>query len=115
MKREVILINQVDYEKVSWGLTKTLVGPQNVDSKRVKVNITEYLPGHVHELHSHPNQEEIIYVLSGKGVTETQEDKKEIESGCVVFIPAGLKHATWNLSSSQPLKAIIIKAPPEGC
>jgi len=111
--RKIISVNEVDYEKVEWGLTKTLIGPQNIGSKKLKVNITEYLPGHVHKLHSHPNQEEVIYILSGKGITETEEDKREIEPGSVVFIPAGVKHATWNLSRSESLKAIIIKAPPE--
>lgn len=113
MRRKVVLIKDIDYEKVDWGLTKTLIGPENAESKKLKVNITEYLPGRVHKLHSHPHQEEVIYVLSGKGITETEEDRKEIKPGCVVFIPAGLKHATWNLSNSESLKAIIIKAPPE--
>ncbi|NIR17895.1 MAG: cupin domain-containing protein [Desulfobacterales bacterium] len=110
--RKVVLVDDVKYEKVDWGLTKNLVGPQNVESKRLKVNITEYLPGYVHKLHAHPGQEEVIYVLSGKGVTETEEDRREIGPGSVVFVPAGLRHATLNLSDSEPLKAIIIKAPP---
>ncbi|TET07384.1 cupin domain-containing protein [Candidatus Aerophobetes bacterium] len=111
--RKILLVNEVDYERVEWGLTKTLVGPQNVGSKKLKVNITEYLPGHVHKLHSHPNQEEVIYVLSGKGITETEEGKRKIEPDSVVFIPEGVKHATWNLSRSESLKAIIIMAPSE--
>lgn len=111
--RKIVLVDEVDYEKVEWGLTKNLVGPQSVGSKKIKVNITEYLPGSVHKLHSHPSQEEVIYILSGKGITEAEGDRREIGPGSVVFIPAGVKHATLNLSDSESLKAIIIKAPPE--
>ena len=59
--RKIIFIDEVDYEKVEWGLTKNLVGSHNVGAKRVKVNLTEYLPGYMHKLHSHPNQDEVIY------------------------------------------------------
>ena len=41
--RKVVLVDDVEYEKVDWGLTKNLVGPQNIESKRLKLNITEYL------------------------------------------------------------------------
>lgn len=76
--RKIVLADKLKYEKVSWGLTKTLIEPQNVGSKKLKVSITEYLPGQIHKLHSHPNQEEVIYVLSGKGITETAEDRRAI-------------------------------------
>ncbi len=111
--RKVVVADEVAFEKVDWGLTKNLVGPQTAGSVYLKVNITEYLPGYVHKLHSHPNQEEVIYVLSGKGITETEEDRREIGPGSVVFIPAGVEHATVNLSTTESLKAVIIKAPPE--
>ena len=110
----VILVDEVQYERVDWGLTKNLVGPNTVKSKKLKVNITKYLPGYVHKLHAHPDQEEVIYVLSGRGITETQEGRKEIGPGSIVFIPAGVYHATLNSSQTESLKAIIIKAPQEG-
>jgi quercetin dioxygenase-like cupin family protein len=109
---KVVLTDDVEYEKVAWGLTKNLIGPESVGSEKLKVKITEYLPGYVHKLHAHPGQEEVIFVLSGKGITETKENRKEIAAGSVVYVPAGEFHATLNASDSEPLKAIIIKAPP---
>ena len=44
--------------------------------------------------------------------TEAEGMRSEIGPGSVVFIPAGVKHATLNLSDSKSLKAIVIKAPP---
>jgi quercetin dioxygenase-like cupin family protein len=110
--RKVVLIDEIPFHEVDWGLTKNLVGPESVDSKKIKVNITEYLPGFTHKLHAHPTQEEVIYVLSGEGLSETDGDKKEIRPGSVVYVPAGVPHATINASNTESLKAIIIKSPP---
>jgi quercetin dioxygenase-like cupin family protein len=111
---KVVHVDDIPFEKVAWGLTKEIVAPSTVGAKRVKVKITEYLPGYVHRLHTHPDQEEIIFVLSGKGVSESANgERKEIGSGSVVYVSAGEPHATSNLSVSESLRAIIIKAPPE--
>ncbi len=109
----IVLADEVEYEKVEWGLTKELITPQTVRSQKIKVKITEYLPGHVHKLHVHPHQEEVLYVLSGKGITDTQDGEKEIGPGSTVFVPAGITHTTWNSSNSESLKVIVIKAPPD--
>ena len=111
MKRTVH-INDVEFNDVDWGLTKNIVGPGSMGSEKIKVNITEYLPGYRHKLHVHPTQEEVIYVLSGNGVSETDSDRSEIGPGSVAFVPAGVPHATINLSNTESLKAIIIKSPP---
>ena len=86
---KIVQVDEVEYEEVEWGLTKELIAPQTVGSKKIKVKITEYLPGHKHNLHMHPNQEEVIFVLSGKGITEIQGERREIGPGSVVFVPAG--------------------------
>ena len=103
----------IQFEKVAWGLTKELINLQIAGAKKIKVKITEWLPGHVHKEHMHPDQEEVIFVLSGRGMAQTQEEKKEIGPGSVVFIGAGESHETWNLSDSKSLRAVVIKAPPE--
>jgi mannose-6-phosphate isomerase-like protein (cupin superfamily) len=46
-------------------------------------------------------------------VAQTREEKSEIGPGSVVFIGAGEQHTTWNLSDTESLRAIVIKAPPE--
>lgn len=110
---KILMEDEIEFEKVAWGLTKELVNPQTVGAKRIKVKITEWLPGHVHKKHVHPDQEEVIFVLSGKGMTETPEERREIGPGSVVFIDDGESHTTWNLSDTESLRAIVIKAPPE--
>jgi len=110
---KVFMETEVEFEKVEWGLTKELVAPRTVGSRKIKVKITEYLPGHVHKNHIHPDQEEVIYVLSGRGMAETRAQRKEIGPGSVVFVEAGAPHTTYNLSETESLRAIVIKSPPE--
>ncbi len=101
------------YEKVPWGLTKVLVGPETVGSRYLRVKLTEYAPGLTHELHVHPGQEEVIYILSGRGITEIAGECRPVGPGSVVFVAPGSPHGTRNLSATDPIKAIVIKAPPE--
>jgi len=110
---KILKEDEIAFEKVAWGLTKELVNPQIAGAKKMKVKITEWLPGHVHKKHVHPDQEEVIFVLSGKGMAETGDGKKEIGPGTVVFVGAGESHTTWNLSATESLRAVVIKAPPE--
>ena len=46
-------------------------------------------------------------------MAETQEEKREIGPGAVLFVGAGETHTTWNLSDTESLRAVVIKAPPE--
>jgi quercetin dioxygenase-like cupin family protein len=110
---KILKEEEIEFEKVAWGLTKELVNPQTVGAKKVKVKITEWLPGHVHKKHIHPDQEEVIFVLSGKGMAETEAERREIGPGTVLFVGAGETHTTWNLSDTESLRAIVVKAPPE--
>ncbi|MEJ2730077.1 MAG: cupin domain-containing protein [Deltaproteobacteria bacterium] len=110
---KILKEEDIQFEKVAWGLTKELVNTRTVGAKKLKVKITEWLPGHIHKKHVHPDQEEVIFVLSGKGMAQTEEEKREIGPGSVVFIGAGEQHTTWNLSDTESLRAVVIKAPPE--
>ena len=109
----IVSEKDVEFVNVDWGITKELIAPKSVGSKHLKVKITEYLPGYTHKLHIHPDQEEVIFVLSGKGITQTQEGEKEIGPGSVIFVPAGEPHTTWNVSETESLRVVVVKSPPE--
>jgi len=110
-----VIVNTEDlpFYSVAWGRTKGIVAKESpAYSGKVQVRITEYLPGYVHTLHTHPEQDEIIFVLSGRGASETAGGKREIGPGDVVFVPAGVPHATYN-PNTETVTAIIIKSPPD--
>ncbi len=113
--QDKVILNEKDalFYAVDWGRTKGLVAKESIAcSDKVQVRITEYLPGYVHKLHVHPTQDEIIFVLEGKGASETASGKREIGVGDVVLVPAGVAHATYN-PNSEVMRAIIIKSPPD--
>lgn len=104
---------EIPYVDVEWGKTKELVGKFcAAHSENFLMKITEYLPGYIHAKHVHTAQEETIFVLSGRGYSETETGKSSLEPGSVCFIPAGVYHATCN-PYDEPLKVIIVKTPPD--
>jgi quercetin dioxygenase-like cupin family protein len=113
MGSKVVREHESDYVPVEWGRTKNIIGPENFGSKYVKINITEYAPGKAHILHRHPGQEEVIYILEGEGITRTDEGDKPFGPGAFVFVPADTDHTTINVAKDKPIKAVIIKGPPE--
>jgi len=108
----VVRENEREYVPVDWGRTKNLFGAGNVGAKYLTINITEYAPGTEHKLHRHANQEEVIYVLEGEGITRTNAGDQRISPGSFVFVPADTDHATINVLKDRPMRAIIIKSPP---
>jgi quercetin dioxygenase-like cupin family protein len=108
----VIGENEREFYPVEWGLTKNIFGTENAGARHLKINITEYAPGTEHKMHKHPGQEEVIYVLEGKGISRTENGDQPIGPGAFVFIPENTDHATLNVQKERPMKAIVIKGPP---
>lgn len=109
---KIIAEGEIEFKSVEWGLTKEIVAPHNAGSENIKVIITEILPGYMHENHTHSDQEEVIYVLSGRGKARITEEEREIGPGTVIYIPADEPHAIWNESRTESMRTLIIKSPP---
>ena len=112
MGRIVVRESEKEFIPVDYGKRKILVDPESAGSKHVRVSITEYAPDRAHEMHRHPNQEEVIYIVDGEGISRTKDGDMPINTGAYVFIPADTDHATINVSKDRPMKAIIMKSPP---
>ena len=105
------LSSRINGRMTAWGQTKELVGRFcRAQSDHVLVKITEYLPHFEHSPHVHPEQEEIILVLSGRAISETATGQIDLYPGCVAHVPAGLRHATYN-PFDEPCRCVIIKSP----
>ena len=68
-------------------------------------------PGGRDEYHAHPNSEQIIYVLRGKGKMLINKKTYYVSKDMLVFIPPGVWHHIEN-DSKAPLHFIIVWAPP---
>ncbi len=60
----------------------------------------------MHDLHSHPNAEEIIYVLKGSGRAISGDEEFAIGPGSVIFVPRGDRHLVENTSETEPMEVV---------
>ena len=52
--------------------------------------------GEGHPFHTHPELEEVIYVLEGEVEQWVEREKRLLKPGEVAYIPRGVVHATFN-------------------
>jgi len=85
---------------VRWLVTKDSVG-----AKSTVFGVTIFPPGSRHEIHRHPNAEEVEYVISGGGIAYVDEDAVELGPGEAVFVPRNAYHGFENTSAAETIMA----------
>jgi quercetin dioxygenase-like cupin family protein len=88
-----------------------LLGPQNSQAKNLVFGLAEFPGGTLAAAHSHEVEEEIIYILSGKGAIISGEMEARLEPGVAVFIPPGLPHQI-RVDGEETLKMVTLFSPP---
>jgi quercetin dioxygenase-like cupin family protein len=64
-----------------------------LDSKDLVTRMNCYEPGQVTPLHTHPNDDEVVFCVEGRGaVTFEERDAVPLLPGTIVSLPAGLAH-----------------------
>lgn len=63
--------------------------------------------------HYHAKHDEIVYVLSGKGVMTVEGETQAIKAGDLILMRRGVAHSVIN-KSAQPLVALSVMSPPFG-
>ncbi|MFQ6118826.1 MAG: cupin domain-containing protein [Methanosarcinales archaeon] len=72
------------------------------DAKRIVAIWETYLPiGEMILPNLHTDLEEIYYILSGKGLMHIEDERKEVESGDVIYIPPEKVHTLQNISQEN--------------
>jgi len=82
-----------------------------VQSKGIVCDFVCFEPGQAADMHKHPVQDEIFYVVEGKGII-TFEDRDNIlvKTGSVILIPSGLIHGVTT-TDTERLILMLIKGP----
>ena len=78
-------------------------------SRHCNVSFYQLAPGKSnYPYHYHLDQEEVFYIISGKGILKTPEGERPVQSGDLLFFPAGEggAHKLTNSSSEEPLRYI---------
>ena len=73
----------------------------------IEVNLD---PGKGHDFHKHPDQEEVVLVISGTVEQWIDREKRILDPGDAAFIPAAVVHASFN-AGDRPAKIIAILGP----
>jgi mannose-6-phosphate isomerase-like protein (cupin superfamily) len=57
------------------------------------------------------DQDELYYVVSGRGTIRVGEDDRDVGPGSIVFVEAGVEHRFHTITSN--LTVLVVFAPPE--
>lgn len=92
----------------TWSL---LLGPDNSPARNMTLGYSTFPPGSAPEGHVHLDEEEIVYIVSGRGTLSTPDHSVDLEPGVAVFIPVGIHHSTA-AASDGPLEMVTVFSPP---
>ena len=81
------------------------------NSKHTQVVIMNVNPGEDIGLETHPNEDQVLYLVSGKGEVLLNGQKSEFSVGDVVLVPAGTEH-NFTTIGDEPMKIITTYSPP---
>jgi quercetin dioxygenase-like cupin family protein len=81
---------------VRWLVTRDSVG-----ADRTVFGVTIFPPGSRHEIHRHPNAEEVEFLISGHGIAYVGDDAIELGPGEAVFVPRDAYHGFENTSAEE--------------
>jgi quercetin dioxygenase-like cupin family protein len=80
-----------------------LIDERSAGTDQLVVGRTVLPPGARHEKHAHPNCDEFLIVMKGRGEIYTDEGREPAGEGDVVFTPAGHWHGFDNTSAEDVL------------
>lgn len=92
-------------------LWKIMIGPENGGCKNMTFGVVSFPPGSNPGTHVHPGEEEIIYVISGRGETKVGEKIYPLEPGVTVFTEPGGEHGVKTIGN-EALVLISVFSPP---
>jgi mannose-6-phosphate isomerase-like protein (cupin superfamily) len=77
------------------------VGPESTDARHLTVGYSVFPPNSAPPGHTHLAEEEVVYVVAGRGELVSPEGSVALEPGTAVYIPAGTHHATVSHGPDQ--------------
>jgi len=78
-----------------------LVGWPGNGTRMVSFHVLTHHPSGTHESHAHPNSEESLICLRGRGQVDLGTGWVDVEAGNAIFVPSGHGHATRNAPGSE--------------
>ena len=99
-------------EVLALGLSTPVRFEKAISSKSVTVGVSLFQPGQRLEPHKHDSEEEIIYIISGRGEYIVAGKSVQVEPDTVIYIPSREEHEFIN-SGDEMVKQIWLMAKSE--
>lgn len=87
-------------QRFPWGTLRWLANDQLLAGALQTLGICHIFPGQGNPRHYHPNCEEVLHVLAGRGRHSLDGQWVELRPGTTVRIPVGVKHNLINESEA---------------
>ncbi len=88
-----------------------LANHDSLPAKNLSVCVIRVMPGEtVRPAHSHPNSEELIYIITGSGKVMIENEVGEVKSGSAILFEQGKIHMLKNTGEVE-MKVICFFAP----
>jgi quercetin dioxygenase-like cupin family protein len=88
-----------------------VVAPSALKSEQCSTCVIRVAPGDkVRPAHSHPNGEEVIYIITGSGRVMVGGDVQPVKAGTTVLFPRGIVHMLHN-TGAEEMKVVCFFAP----
>jgi len=110
MGGKFVMAAETTPEVLDWGKLGWMSNPPNTGAKQLTVIDVTLAPGKGHDFHKHPDQEEVIYVVSGQVEQWVDREKRVLGAGDSAFIPADMVHASFNVGTGDA-KIVAILGP----
>jgi len=92
------------------GLVKRVLYPETCGCQNATLAVVYQNPGEAVQIHQHP-EEELYYVIGGKGMMTLGDQEFPLEPGVGVYIPGDVPHGQ-RCTGHETLNIVCVIAPP---
>jgi quercetin dioxygenase-like cupin family protein len=100
----------MEIERLDWGELGWISRPSMTEARNVTMIEVSLKAGHGHDFHKHPDQEEVIYVMSGQVEQWLETEKRLLGPGDSIYIDADVVHASFN-TGAELAKLMVVLGP----
>lgn len=104
--RFVTNAGQLPIEHFEWGTLQWLCNAKLSPRAEQTLGLCHIRPGRRNPRHYHPNCEEVLHLLAGRGRHSFEDDDLELTAGMTIRIPVGVTHNLTNIGD-EPLVCLI--------
>lgn len=111
MRKYTVHENDVEAVQLPGRSHKMVVKPDNMKAEKMCAGVAVFPAGRHAPAHIHEKEEEILYVVSGRGGIYFNGAPEAVEPGTFMLVPAGVEHSL-EAAGDEDLKVFYVFSPP---